>query len=64
MMAMLDNISDESGFYQVENSSYIKWFLEQNVQIRSSQSLIHFVYTTIDDIIEVIDLEEPGVLAK
>jgi hypothetical protein len=50
-------------FYRVEESDYIRWFVEQSYGIRSPESLTHIVITTIDDIIDVITLEMPSIVA-
>ena len=61
MLVALQNLQKGIRTYQVLNSKYISWFLNQNCNIRADDNLQHFVLCTQDDIIEVLDLDAPEV---
>lgn len=46
---------------QIENSRFLKWFVEETLEIRTMDSLIHWCIVTSNDIIDVIDQEPPHV---
>jgi hypothetical protein len=48
-------------FYIVENSDYVRWFVDQSHGIRRMESLQHIAIVTIDDIIDVIALSLPSI---
>lgn len=50
-------------FYRVENSQFLEWFLAQGYGVRASERLLHISVMTSDDIIDVICLNEPKVVA-
>ena len=45
--------------FKVENSKYVEWFHEQSLGIRRDQEIVHFVFATANDVVEVLDLEPP-----
>jgi hypothetical protein len=47
-------------FYLVEESDYIRWFVDQSHGIRRPESLMHITIVTIDDVIDVISLSLPS----
>lgn len=49
-------------FYLVEDSEYLRWFVEQSHGIRQSESLVHITVVTIDDVIDVLTLEMPSIV--
>lgn len=49
-------------FYLVDDSDYIKWFVDQGHGIQNAGSLKHITIVTIDDVIEVIALSLPSVI--
>jgi hypothetical protein len=48
-------------FYFVEDSVYLRWFIDQSHGIRRAESLVHMTIVTIDDVIDVITLEMPSI---
>ena len=49
-------------FYLVEDSDYVRWFVEQNYGVRHAESLTHILIATVDDIIDVLTLQWPSVV--
>lgn len=60
------NTSSQAGrsFYLVEDSDYVRWFVEQGHGIRRAESMTHITIVTIDDIIDVISLSLPSVAVQ
>lgn len=50
-------------FYFVEDSDYIRWFVDQGHGVQRAESLRHIAIITIDDVIDVISLGLPSVVA-
>jgi hypothetical protein len=49
-------------FYLVEDSDYIRWFIEQGYGIRRAEPLQHITIVTLDDVIDVIALSLPAIV--
>ncbi|MEM6612744.1 MAG: hypothetical protein AAF652_10920 [Cyanobacteria bacterium P01_C01_bin.72] len=45
--------------FTVENSRYVEWFHEQSVGIKRDIGIAHYLIMTADEVIEVLDLEDP-----
>lgn len=45
--------------FTVENSSYVEWFHEQSVGIKRDIGIAHYLIKTANEVIEVLDLEDP-----
>lgn len=48
--------------FTVENSLYLKWFLEQNFHIRENTGLVHYLIATPNEIIDILDLSSPTLM--
>lgn len=56
----IDSVSKLGGMlYEVENSDYLQWFLDQSYGIRSDAK--QYLVLTSNDVVEVICLENPDV---
>jgi hypothetical protein len=51
-------------FYLVEESDYIRWFVQQGCGVQQAESLSHITIVTIDDVIDVISLSLPSVVVQ
>ena len=49
-------------FYLVEESDYIRWFVEQGFGTQQAESLTHITIVTIDDVIDVISTGLPSLV--
>ena len=62
-LTMLAQIAASGGngktFYEVKDSDFLAWFLEQNHGIWKNRGLRHFTITTMNDVIDVLALEPP-----
>ncbi|WP_404401302.1 hypothetical protein [Pelagibacterium halotolerans] len=62
-MMILDEISKTSrigcSFYIVDNSDYIDWIVNQSYGVRDPASMVHYLISTYDDIIEVVTVNPP-----
>ncbi|MCB9896090.1 MAG: hypothetical protein H6839_16780 [Planctomycetes bacterium] len=47
--------------FKVDDSRFIHWLFEESMTIREPKSLIHYAIATPNEIIDVIDSEEPAV---
>ena len=47
--------------YQVEDSNFLKWFMEENQFVRSRDALKHYCLTTSNSVIDVICFDPPKV---
>lgn len=45
--------------FKTNDSDFIKWIVDESMGIYSSNDIIHYFFTTSDDIIEVLSLNEP-----
>jgi hypothetical protein len=65
-LATLNAMSSTSqtgrSFYLVEDSEYLRWFVEQSYSVRQAESLTHIMIATIDDIIDVLTLQLPSIV--
>ena len=52
---------DTWSLFTVENSKYVEWFHEQSLDIHRDKKIVHFVFATANDVVEVLDLEPPTV---
>src|SRR4030088_121853 len=50
-------------FYLVEDSEYLRWFVDQSHGVRRPESLVHITIVTIDDVIDVLTLKMPSIVA-
>lgn len=72
LLKMLNYLNREYGdsfyiglpFFIVDNSEYIKWFLDQSSGIYQKQDVKHFVFVTPHDVIEVLSKYEPEILIE
>lgn len=48
--------------YTVEDSLYLQWFHEQSLDIHKNDEITHYIISTPDDVIEVLDSEIPTVI--
>ncbi|MBA8737074.1 hypothetical protein [Chromobacterium violaceum] len=56
----IDSVSKLGGMlYEIENSDYLQWFLDQSYGIRSGAK--QYLVLTSNDVVEVICLENPDV---
>jgi hypothetical protein len=46
-------------FYRVTSSELVEWFVSRGHGTRKAGSILHFVVTTVDDVIDVLALAEP-----
>jgi hypothetical protein len=46
---------------QVENSEYLEWFHKESGGIREGQGLVHYAIYTLNDCIDVLDLQPPKI---
>ncbi|MBA2939981.1 hypothetical protein HZF08_16845 [Paenibacillus sp. CGMCC 1.16610] len=68
-LKMLCDLSEKYGelfykewrFFKVEHSTYISWLNEQNLGVLSNWEIIHFVFITNLDVIEVLSTYSPKV---
>jgi len=51
--------SREWCLFKTDNSEFINWIIDESTGIYSSNEIIHYFFTTSDDIIEVLSLNEP-----
>ncbi|EBX9240329.1 hypothetical protein DRF02_24835 [Salmonella enterica subsp. salamae] len=47
------------GIYKVEKSSYLEWFNDQSVNIRSKDNVAHYLIVTVNDVVDVLSSEPP-----
>lgn len=72
LLKMLNYLNREYGdsfyiglpFFIVDNSEYIKWFLDQSSGIYQKQDVKHFVFVTPHDVIEVLSKYEPEIFIE
>lgn len=62
LLKMLDEQEGKmlTGIYFVENSSYIKWFNEQGADVHSDENITHYMFVTINDVVDVFSSESPS----
>lgn len=48
-------------FFKVENSSYVKWILEESCGISENRSLIHFAFITDNVILDLLAYKDPKI---
>ena len=65
MLVPLSQIQDSSRLggtlYEVTDSDYIAWFMQQSRGTRARSDVRHFTLLSIDDVIDVIALSAPSV---
>ncbi len=52
---------EKHSLFQVDESNFIDWFLEQNYSKYKKEELVHYLIMTPNDVIDVISLEKPNV---
>ena len=45
--------------YTVQNSHYMEWFHCKSCGVRKNDRIIHYVVTTPEDMVEILDLDSP-----
>ncbi len=50
--------------FKVRNSSYIDWFLDESSGVYKQDQIVHYVFLTPDDVIEILSSYEPSVMMK
>lgn len=48
-------------FFKVTNSEFIHWFVDQNYNMFKVDDILHFVFITNDEVIEVLSFTNPKV---
>jgi hypothetical protein len=56
---LFPNNSRQWCLFKTSSSDFIDWIITESTGIYSSGDIIHYFFTTSDDIIEVLALEEP-----
>lgn len=56
---LFPNNSREWCLFKTNESDFIQWIKEESNSIHSSDTIIHYFFTTQDDIVEVLSVEEP-----
>lgn len=49
----------QAGIYIVDNSTYLKWFSEQCIDIHDDESIIHYLVVTSDEVVDVLSSVSP-----
>jgi hypothetical protein len=47
--------------FKVENSSYVKWVIEESEEIVADREFLHFCIIAGDSVLDIIDYDEPEV---
>jgi hypothetical protein len=48
-----------TGFYRVENSSYLEWFNAQSAGVHTDKNIIHYLIVTVNDVVDVLSSQKP-----
>ncbi len=48
-------------FYKSETTDYIDWIIKESQDIRKDDKIVHYIFITPNDIVEVLSLEEPKI---
>ena len=55
------DIAEKHTFYEVENSIWVKWFVNENKGKYESSEIKHYMILTSQDVIEVLSYDEPQI---
>lgn len=50
-------------FFRVNNSNYVEWFNQETYNMYDAYNIVHYVFLTPDDVIEILSTYEPIVSA-
>lgn len=50
--------------FKVKNSEYISWFLEESSGIYEPNQVVHYVFLTPNDVIEILSTYTPNIVIK
>ncbi|WP_427340828.1 hypothetical protein [Caloranaerobacter sp. DY30410] len=59
-----DKFYSNWSFFQVKNSEYIQWFNEENFGIHQNEDIRHYVFITVNDVVEILSVYEPKIEIK
>ena len=48
-----------TGFYRVENSSYLEWFNAQSAGVHTDKNIIHYLIVTVNDVVDFLSSQKP-----
>jgi len=46
-------------FFKVENSHYLEWFNQENFDIHKNKAIVHYLFATPNDVIDVLSFDSP-----
>ncbi|MBB4823292.1 hypothetical protein HNO89_000512 [Sporosarcina luteola] len=58
------NFYSECTLFKVEDSDYMDWFLDESLGIYERSQLEHYVFLTLNDVIEILTTYPPCVVMK
>ena len=56
-----DSFYSDWSLFEVENSEYIQWFNEESFNIQANKNIKHFVFITVNDVVEILSVYEPKI---
>ncbi len=56
-----DEFYTKWSLFEVDSSHYVQWFNEESLGIHQDENIRHFVFITMNDVVEVLSTYEPEI---